>query len=78
MGGKKVLSWRLVNLQQGRESRNAYTHRSLLNDNVLDDQLLDGEVLGLGVSLSVLEKVEDDLHRLDRPSTCDTKDESRC
>ncbi len=46
------------------------THRSLLNDDVLDDQLLDGKVLRLGVGLGILEKVEDDLHRLDRPSTC--------
>lgn len=42
----------------------------LLNDNVLDDQLLDVEVLGIGVGLGVLEETENELDRLLGPSTC--------
>lgn len=43
---------------------------SLLNDNVLDDQLFNVEVLGIGVGLGVLEKTENELDRLLGPSTC--------
>lgn len=42
---------------------------SLLNDNVLDDQLLDIKVLSLSVGLGVLEETEDELDRLLGPST---------
>lgn len=42
----------------------------LLNNNVLDDQLLDIEVLSVGVGLGVLEETEDELDGLLGPSTC--------
>jgi hypothetical protein len=44
-------------------------HGSLLNTDVLDDQVLDGNVLSLGVGLGVLEQVQDELDRLDGPSS---------
>ncbi len=41
----------------------------LLDDDVADDELLGLKALGLGVGLSVLEKGEEELDRLDGPST---------
>lgn len=41
----------------------------LLDDDVLDDELVRSEVLGLGVRLGVLEETEDELDRLDGPAT---------
>ena len=41
----------------------------LVDDNVLDDQLLGGEVLGVGVGLGVLEQAGDVVHRLGGPAT---------
>jgi hypothetical protein len=43
--------------------------RGLVDDNVLDDQLLDGELLGVRVRLGVLEETEEEVDRLDGPST---------
>ena len=43
--------------------------RGLLHDNVFDDELLDGEVFGVGVGLGVLQKTKDERDRLDGPST---------
>ena len=44
---------------------------SLVDLNVGDDQLLDLEILDLGVGLQVLEESEDDLARLLGPPACD-------
>jgi hypothetical protein len=44
--------------------------RCLVDNNVFDDQLLDGEVLGVGVGLGVLEQSKHESDRLDGPSTC--------
>ena len=41
---------------------------SLVNLNVLDDQVTGIEALGIGVCLSVLEETEEELGGLDRPS----------
>lgn len=41
----------------------------LLDDNVLDEQVLRGKVLGVGVGLGVLEETENELDRLDGPAT---------
>lgn len=41
----------------------------LLDDNVLDEQVLGREVLGVGVGLGVLEETENKLNRLDGPAT---------
>lgn len=41
----------------------------LVDDNVLDDQLLNREVLGVGVGLGVFEQSKHELNRLDGPST---------
>ena len=41
----------------------------LLDDNVADDNLLGVKALGLSVGLSVLEQSEEELDRLDGPST---------
>jgi len=43
--------------------------RGLVDDNVLDDQLLDGELLGVRVRLGVLKETEEEVDRLDGPST---------
>lgn len=45
------------------------TYGGLLNTDVLDDEVLNGNVLGLGVGLGVLEQVQDELDGLDGPST---------
>ena len=42
----------------------------LVDDDVLDEQLLRLESLCLGVGLSVLEQVQQELDRLHRPSSC--------
>lgn len=54
-----------------------YTDGSLLNTDVLDDKVLNGDVLGLGVGLSVLEQVEDELDRLNGPSSWRGKRDKR-
>jgi hypothetical protein len=41
----------------------------LVDDNVLDEQVLNGKVLGIGVGLGVLQQTEDELNRLGGPST---------
>jgi hypothetical protein len=41
----------------------------LVDDNVLDDELINGEVLGIGVGLGVLQEGEDEFNRLLGPST---------
>jgi hypothetical protein len=41
----------------------------LVHDDVLDDELIDGEVLGVGVGLGVLQQTEEELDRLDGPTT---------
>ena len=46
------------------------TYGSLLHTDVLDDQVLNGDVLGLSVGLSVLEESEDESNRLLGPSSC--------
>lgn len=50
-------------------SLNSPTHGSLLHTDVLDDQVLNGDVLGLSVGLSVLEESEDESNRLLGPSS---------
>lgn len=42
---------------------------SLVDNNVLDEQVLNGKVLGIGVGLGVLQQTEDELNRLGGPST---------
>lgn len=41
----------------------------LVNDNVSDNELVNGEVLGVGVGLGVLQQVGDESDRLLGPST---------
>lgn len=41
----------------------------LLNDNVLHQELVDGDVLGVGVGLGVLEEAKNVLDRLGGPAT---------
>jgi len=45
------------------------THGSLLHNNVLDNQLVLLQVLGLGVRLGVLQQVEDESNRLLGPTS---------
>ena len=52
-----------------RSERSSVGLGSLLNDNVLDDQVLNSDVLGLGVGLGVLEQSEDESDRLLGPSS---------
>lgn len=42
----------------------------LVDADVLDEELLSLEALGLSVGLSVLQQVEEELDGLDGPSTC--------
>jgi hypothetical protein len=42
----------------------------LVDNNVFDDQLVKGKVLGIGVGLGILQQSEDEFDRLLRPSTC--------
>jgi hypothetical protein len=41
----------------------------LVNNNVLDNQLLNSEVLSVGVGLGVLKETEEELNGFDGPST---------
>ena len=52
-----------------RSERSSVGLGGLLDDNVLDDQVLNSDVLGLGVGLGVLEQSEDESDRLLGPSS---------
>lgn len=41
----------------------------LVHNNVFDDELINGQVLGIGVGLGVLQQGEDEFNRLLGPST---------
>ena len=49
------------------------THGSLLYDDALDVEILKLQILGIRVRLSVLEKTSDELDRLLRPATYESR-----
>lgn len=50
--------------------------RGLVDADVSDLKVLSGEAFGLGVGLGVLEQAQNELYRLDGPSTCETRSDS--
>lgn len=51
--------------------------RGLVDDDRLDNQVVGGELVGLGVGLGVLEQGDEDLGRLDGPSTYPSRSAKR-